>query len=164
MTRIPLARRVSEERFTEVLGRADHDRGLMETNPVAALLVESMAATHPDHADGVRDAGTFVLDLLRANEPATPKITLSVAMHVLSREEFTPLDDMRGYLASLAERDLLLGISAQALLAQPSRLRRRRERAEHEAVVRTLYLLLRMVETQDDTDALARIFELEEAS
>lgn len=154
---------VTEERLSEVLSRRDHAEGLLKTNPVAALILESMATAHPRHADSVRHAGGFLLDLLQGSDGDPTHLSLPVAMQVLSRDEFVPLEEMQAYLGEMASRDLLLGLSAQALLAHPSRRRRRRRRqerkGEREAVTRTLYLLVRMFETQEEVDRLDQTFE-----
>ena len=151
--------RVSEERLTTVLARADHSQGLSETNPVASLIVESIAASHPDHSDAIRDTGRFFLDLVEANEEHATRLTLPVAMHVLARDERLSARAMGEYLAEVAAGDLLLGISIHALLPPTEyRTRSRRAQRERAAVTRILYLLVRMFEAQEESDSLDRAF------
>lgn len=149
---------VSEERFTDVLTtRRPRGDGLSERNPVAALLIEGMAVSHRGHEQAIREAGTFVLDLLGASEPDGCRLTLPVAMQVLSRDEARPAEEMHHYLLQTAQRDLLLGIAVHALVGQsPGRWKRRHAQRRREVVIRTLYLLLRMVETQEHADDLDR--------
>lgn len=154
---------VTDERLSELLARGGPDRRQSETNPVAALIVESMAATHPEHAGRVREAGHFLCDLLWSPDGGTaPALTLSVAMHTFLREEHTTPPEMRAHLARATDRDLLLGLCTHALLSR-SRVRRRSRRTarETEAVLRTLYLVVRMHETQEETDALERALNTE---
>lgn len=155
---------VSEKRFNDVLttrGRA-RGQGLYERNPVAMLILESMAVSHRrhDHERTIRDAGLFLLDLLRVNEPGASQLTLPVAMRVLADDEAKPAEEMHHYLLQTAQRDLLLGIALHALVggstSLSSRWQRRRTQREREVVIRTLYLLLRMVETQEQVDDLER--------
>jgi len=145
--------RVSEERLGAVLTRGDLAVGLAEANPVAGLIVESLAASDPEHSEGVRHAGRFFLDLVRANEPDATKLTLPVAMQTLSREELVSRHEMKEYLARIAAEDLLLGMSLDALLAGDRPVRERR------AVIHVLYLLIRMFEAQEEADRLDREFE-----
>jgi hypothetical protein len=159
--------RITEERLTEVLAGGARDAELDERNPVAALVVESTAAAHaahPEQADEVREAGRTLCELLWPPHEAGPALTLPVAMHTFAREEHTPPAVMRGHLAQTAERDLLLGLSASALLRQPSDHRQKeREAGDSEPVLRTVYLLVRMCETQEETDALERAVNNEES-
>lgn len=151
---------VSKERLTVVLTRAERrPPRAYDHNPVAGLLVESMAVDHDGHAVAVRDAGTFMLDLLRANDPATPQLTLPVAMQVLARDEVTPIDEVCCYLARTARRDVLLGIAVHAIVGESRDRRRVDDKCRREAVLRTLYLLLRMFEAQEEADALDRQLE-----
>lgn len=152
---------VTEERLGEVLVRGEAGTHLSRTSPVAALIVESMAATHPEHTERIREAGHFLCDLLwPPDSDGEPALTLSVAMHTFLREEHTSPAQMRGHLAKTTHRDLLLGLSAHALLSRPRAPRRYgRGARETEAVLRTLYLLLRMHETQEETDALERALD-----
>lgn len=148
---------VSEERLTTVLTRTRRrPPRAYDRNPVAGMLVESMAVSHNGHADAVRDAGTFLLDLLRANDPGTAQLTLPVAMDVLARDEVTPIDEIRYYLAKTARRDVFLGIAVPALVNRSGGRLRTFEEGRREAVLRTLYLLLRMFEAQEEADALDR--------
>lgn len=149
---------VTEERLGKVLTAGPPGMHLSDTNPVAALIVESMAATHPEHADRVRDAGRFLCELLWPSDSELgPMLTLPVAMHTFVREEYTTPAEMRAHLAQTTHRDLLLGLSAHALLTPPRALRRYgRSARETEAVLRTLYVLVRMHETQEETDTLER--------
>ena len=150
--------RVTEERLSAALSRNDHEHRLLESNPVAALIVESMAASHPSCSQEIRQAGNFFLDVIGANERDATRLTLPVAMQVLARDEPTPLAEMRSSLAEIGERDLLLGLSIQALLPRSGLRKRRRSQREREAVVRTLYLLVGMFETQEEIDALEQAF------
>lgn len=150
---------VTEERLGRVLTAGPPGVHLSDTNPVAALIVESMAATHPEHADRVREAGRFLCDLLWPSDSGPGlTLTLPVAMHTFVREEHTTPAQMRSHLAQTTHRDVLLGLSAYALLTPPRRGLRRYGRSgrETEAVLRTLYVLLRMYETQEETDTLER--------
>lgn len=149
---------VTEERLSQVLTAGPPGLHLSDRNPVAALIVESMAATHPEHGDRVRQAGRFLCDLLWPPGPTSgPALTLPVAMHTFVREEHTTPAEMRAHLARTMRRDTLLGLSAHALLTPPQGLRRSgRSARETEAVLRTLYVLMRMYETQEETDALER--------
>lgn len=149
---------VTEERLSQVLTTGSPGLHLADTNPVAALIVESMAATHAEHGDRVRDAGRFLCDLLWPPDPeAGPTLTLPVAMHTFVREEYTTLPEMRAHLARTTDRDVLLGLSTHALLTPPRGLRRYGRSARGtEAVLRTLYVLIRMYEAQEETNALER--------
>lgn len=146
--------RVTEHRLTQALVCEEPGRHLSETNPVAAMIVESSAATHPEHAERIRTAGRFLCDLLRPGDGDAAALTLPVAMHTFVQEEHATPAQMRRHLAQTTDRDLLLGLAAHALLAQ-SRQRDRREAAEEdEAVLRTVYLLVRMHEVQEEIDTL----------
>lgn len=151
--------RVSEERLTAVLTRVDLARGLTEKNPVAGLIVESIAASDPDHSDAIRHAGRFFLDLVRANEADGTTLTLPIAMQVLSREGTVSPPEMRTYLAGMSAEDLLLGIAINALLPNRTGISRKRLNRERDAVVRILYLLIEMFEAQEEADRLDREFE-----
>lgn len=144
---------VTEERLSLVLARRDHTRGL-DRNPVALLVLESMAASRAGHSGPIRKAGLFLLDLIGANEPDATVLTLPVAMQILRSEESIPAEAMRARLLEAGGRDLLLGLSLQALLGEPALRRKQHERRD--PVVRTLYLLIRMFEAQEETDALER--------
>lgn len=149
--------RVTEHRLTDALVRGDPGRRLEETDPVAAMIVESTAAGEPEHADRIRAAGRFLCDLLRPEHGGTAALTLSVAMHTFVREEHTSPAQMRTHLAQTVHRDLLLGLSAFALVAPPLRRGHRASSTEdNEPVLRTVYLLLRMHEIQEETNALER--------
>ncbi|HVM00972.1 MAG TPA: hypothetical protein VM324_16905 [Egibacteraceae bacterium] len=149
---------VSEERLRVVVTRERRTPPrLYERNPVAGLIVESMAKASDRHEHAVRDAGAFLLDLLRANEPEAPCLSLPVAMRVLARDEARPMDDVCCYLSRTARQDVLLGIAVHALVGGCVGPRRRRQEhtdARREAVIRTLYLLLRMFEAQQQVDDL----------
>lgn len=148
---------VSHERLTAVLTRAERrPPRAYDHNPVAGLLVESMAVGHDGHAEAVRDAGTFILDLLRANDPGTAQLTLPVAMQVLSRDEAKPVDEMCCYLARTARKDVILGIAVHALVGDSRDRHQTHIKHKREAVLRTIFLLLRMFEAQEEADALDR--------
>lgn len=148
---------VSDERLTAVLTRGKRrPPRAYDHNPVAGLLVESMAVSHDGHGDAVRDAGTFILDLLRANDPGTPQLTLPVAMQILARDEVRPIDEVCCYLARTARKDVLLGIAVHALVGGSRDRLRTPDKRRREAVLRTLFLLLRMFEAQEEADALDR--------
>lgn len=152
--------RVTEDRLTEVLVRQEPGRHLAETNPVAEMLVESTAATYPLHAERIRHAGRFFCELLCPGDGGAATLTLPVVSHTFVREEHTTEAQMRAHLARITHRDLLLGLAAHAVL-RPSRPGRGRDRlgrdpGECEAVLRTVYLLVRMHEIQEETDALER--------
>lgn len=148
--------RISDERLTAVLTRAERrPPHAYDHNPVAGLLVEGMALSQDGHADAVRDAGTFLLDLLRANEPGTAQLTLSIAMQVLACDEAKPVDEIFCYLARAGRKDVLLGIAVHALVGG-GRDRRAQEQGEREAILRALFLLLRMFEAQEEADRLDR--------
>lgn len=148
--------RITEDRLTEVLVGDEPRHRPADANPVAAMIVESTAATYPQHAARIRRAGRFLCELLRPADSDTPTLTLPVAMHTFVREEHTSTQQMRAYLARTTHRDPLLGLSAHALLAQPRRRACERRTGENEAVLRTVYLLVRMHEIQEETDALER--------
>lgn len=151
--------RVSEERLTTVLTRSDTSSHTLETNPVGGLIVESIAAACPDHATAVRRVGEVFLDLVRTNDEDAIRLSLPVVTQVLSQEEMLPVTDMRVYLAEVAARDyLFLGLCIHALLPQ-SEVTSQGSAAERDAVVRVLYLLVRMFETQEEADALDADFE-----
>lgn len=145
--------RVSEERLSAVLTRADLAAGLTEANPVAALIVESLAASDAEHSEAIRHAGRFFLDLVRANEEDATTLTLPIAMQTLTGTQSVSQQEMRAYLGAIAARDLLLGMSLGALL--PCRHASR----ETAGVVHILYLLVRMFEAQEEADRLDREFE-----
>lgn len=151
---------VTEERLTAAVTRVErlHPRQY-ERNPVAGLIVESMAVSHREHEQGVRDAGAFLLDLLCADDPDTPCLTLPVAMQVLARDEAKPSDEMRCHLADMVRRDVLLGIAVHALVGRSADRWADADgevEAGRQAVLRTLFLLLRMFEAQEEADALDR--------
>lgn len=150
---------VNEQQLSAVVTRprANSVR-LYERDPVAGLIVESLAASAPEHERSIRDAGTFLLDLLRVNEPDGTRLTLPVAIRVLTRDEGRPMGDVCTHLAQVARRDLLLGIAVQALAGGAAR--HGSERRHHrEAVTRALYLLIRMFEVQEEVDALHRKYD-----
>lgn len=155
--------RISEERLSEVLVGGGPRSDFFHGNPVAALVVESAAAGHPGQAEEVREAGRMLCELLWPPDGGGLTLTLPVAMHTFLREEDTPPETMRAHLAQTAERDLLLSLAATALLRQPATGRRRGQRdGDRHAVLRTVYLLVRMCETQEETDALERAVNDEE--
>lgn len=156
---------VTDERLTAVLTRSgDRNAQLRKASPVAALVLETMAAAHPGDADSIRDAGLWLLDLLGGTDEGGLPLRPAVAMQVLTREELTSSEEMRSYLDKVASRDLLLGISTSALLSKPSfgRRRRRARRSEdtQQAALRTVYLLVRMIEAQEEVDALHEAFDI----
>lgn len=153
--------RVTEAHLAEMLARPETARDLARDDPVAALLVESIATTEPDHAEQVREAGWSLCALVRSTEGARVRLNPSVAMHTLVREQSTSPAHMWSHLAATAERDVLLGLSAQALL-RGGRARARRSPAEHQAVLRTLFLLVRTFEAQEETDALEQVWHAEQ--
>jgi hypothetical protein len=148
---------ITDDRLSELLVRREPGSDLADRNPVAALVVESAAATHPERAEEIREAGRFLCELLWPPDDEAPTLTLPVAMHTFVREEHTPPEEMRRHLVRTTDSDLLLGLSASALLRQP-RVHRRGRRMPHgdAAVLRTLYLLVRMHETQAEITALER--------
>lgn len=151
---------ITESRLSELLAGREPVSDPADRNPVAALVVESAASTHPERAEEIREAGRFLCELLWPPDAETPALTLTVAMHTFVRDEHTPPDEMRRHLVRTTDSDPLLGLSASALLRQPRvhRLGRRMPRGDA-AVLRTLYLLVRMHETQQETDALERALE-----
>lgn len=148
--------RVTEGRLAAALTRQrPAQRADAPTDPAAALLVEAMAEAYPQHSQEVREAGQFLCALVDSAEDHSDRLTPSVAMHTFVRDEATPPERMWAHLAATAQRDVLLGLSAQALLRgvrQPSQ----RTPAEHQAVLHTLFLLVRAFEVQEETDALER--------
>lgn len=152
--------RVTEHRLTEALVRERPGRRLADTNPIAAMIVESSAATHPEQAERIRTAGRFLCDLLRPGDGDATALTLPVAMHTFVREEHTTPAQMRRHLAQTTARDLLLGVAAHALLAQPRPRDRREAGEESEPVLRTVYLLVRMHEVQEEIDTLEHALDV----
>lgn len=152
--------RVTAAHLAETLARPEAARALAHDDPVAALLVESIATTEPDHAEQVREAGWSLCALVCSTEGTRVRLNPSVAMHTLVREQPTSPDRMWAHLAATAERDVLLGLSAQALL-RGGRARAPRSPAEHRAVLRTLFLLVRTFEVQEETDALEQAWHAE---
>lgn len=144
---------VTDDRLTEALVRGQPGSHLAETNPVAALIVESTATTYPQHAGRIRSAGRFLCDLLHPPGTGAPTLTLPVAMHTFVREEHTSAQQMRAHLGRTTHWDLLLGLSACALLACPRR-HGRPAAGEADAVLRMVYLLVRMHEIQEETNEL----------
>lgn len=153
--------RVTEAHLAEMLAGTEPARDLARDDPVAALLVESLATTEPEHAEHVREAGRSLCALVRSTEGARVQLNPSLAMHTLVREQLTSPDRMWSHLAATAERDVLLGLSAQALL-RGGQARTRRSPAEHQAVLRTLFLLVRAFEAQEETDALEQAWQAEQ--
>lgn len=147
---------ISEERLSVVLTRPQrrHPRQY-ERNPVAGLIVESMAVSYREHEHAVREAGAFLLDLFRANDPDTPCLTLPVAMQVLQRDEARPVAQVCTHLAEAARRDVLLGIAVNALVSRSVDGDGAAD-GRRDAVLRTLYLLVRMFQAQEEADALDR--------
>ena len=157
---------VSEERLTVV---ATHDARrnapqVSARNPVARLMVASLARTHREHERSIRDASAFLLDLLSANEPEGPRLTLSVGMRVLTREETTPIEDVHRYLARATYRDVLLGIAVHGLISRSLGVIGSPVAGRREAVTRALFLLLRMFEAQAEVDDLHRHFAIDARS
>lgn len=154
---------VSEERLTAV---ATHDARrspprVSARNPVAGLMVASLARTHREHERPIRDASAFLLDLLSANEPEGPRLTLSVGMRVLTRDEATPIEAVHRYLARATYSDVLLGIAVHGLVSRSLGVAGPPAAGRREAVTRTLFLLLRMFEAQEEVDELHRHFALD---
>jgi hypothetical protein len=149
---------LSETRLGDVLNHEDRAAQVADGSPVAALVVESLAAIHPEHAEAVRDAAWFLCALLDSHDQnGTAALRAPIATHTFSAERHTSAETMQRHLAQLPERDLLLGVAAQALLRRPvDEPTRQRSQAEHDAVRHALYLLLRMFETQEDSEALER--------
>lgn len=146
--------RVTEEQLAEALVRQGPANQPAEpVDPVAALLVEAMATTYPQHREAVREAAHFLCALVGSGEGQGPRLDPSVAMHAFVRHEHTPPEHMWSHLAATAERDVLLGLSAQAVLRGVHQ-QDRRSPAEHRAILHTLFLLLRAFEAQEETDAL----------
>lgn len=153
--------RIGDTRLSKLLC----DGPSRQRNPVAALVVESAAASHPEHADAVRDAGNFLCELLWPAGEEGPGLTLPVVAHTFVREQHTPAETMRAHLARVAQQDLLLSLSATALLRRPADRRHPgHTTAEAEPVLRTVYLLVRMAEAQEEVDALERAVWDEQAA
>lgn len=153
--------RVTDAHLAEMLARPEAARDLAHDDPVAALLVESSVTTEPEHAEQVREVGWSLCALIRSAEGARVRLSPSVAMHTVVRDQPTAPTHMWSHLAATAERDVLLGLSAQALL-RGGRARARRSPAEHQAVLRTLFLLVRTFEAQEETDALEQAWHAEQ--
>lgn len=153
---------VSEERLTAVAahGARRNRPQVSARNPVASLVVESLARTHREHERAIREASACLLDLLSENEPESPRLTLSVAMRVLTRDEATPIEAVHRYLARATHRDVLLGIAVHGLISRSLGVADCQAAGRREAVTRTLFLLLRMVEAQEEVDDLHRHFAL----
>lgn len=154
---------VSEERLTAV---AMHDARrsapqVSARNPVASLMVSSLARTHRAHERPIREASAFLLELLSANEPEGPRLTLSVGMRVLTRDEATPIEVVHRYLARATYRDVLLGIAVHGLISRSVGVIDSPVAGRREAVTRTLFLLLRMFEAQEEVDDLHRHFAID---
>lgn len=155
--------RISEERLSDALGRTTRGVPLGDAHPVAAMLVESIAMAEPEHADDVRSAGRFLCELLWPGDGREgPALTLPVATHTYVREENTTPEEMRAHLGQTTGSDLLLGLATQALLRPPLGERAACGAGQRDAVLRVVYLLVRMYENQESTDALERAFEAEE--
>lgn len=146
--------RISEERLDRVLARREHHRGLNDHNPVAGLVLEGMAEVRPEYAEEIRYAGAFLLDLLGANDGGAPRLSLPIAMQVLSAEETKPPERMGAELTQIAGEDVLLRLAIDALTRYSDVKERVRDPDESRAVVLILYLLLRMVDAQAEADAL----------
>lgn len=153
--------RVTEAHLAEMLAGSEPARDLASDDPVAALLVESLATTESEHAEQVREAGRSLCALVRSTEGARVQLNVSLALHTLVREQLTPPERMWSHLAATAERDVLLGLSAQALL-RGGQARARRSPAEHQAVLRTLFLLVRAFEAQEEADTLEQAWHAEQ--
>lgn len=149
--------RVTEERLSEMLARTEHVKTLSRANPVAVLIVEALAASEPEHRQTIREVGACLLGLLGSSGDTGPALSYPVALQVLMTHDRTEPGDMRAHLARLVGDDLLLGVSAQALLSRPVLRRRRtprRSRAEQDAALKVVYLLVRMFQAQEEVDEL----------
>lgn len=147
--------RVTDAQLADVLARDGSASRFTHHDPAATFLVESMAATYPEHGAQVREVGQFLCGLVSSGEADGLELNPSLAMHTLLREEHTPPERMWSHLAATAQRDLLLGLSAQALLRGAGTQRHgKRSPAENHAVLHTLYVLVRAFEGQEETNAL----------
>lgn len=127
-------------------------------NPVACLVVERVAQDAAPHAQAVREAGALLLDLLRTDAPAGPRLTVPVAMGVLVRNATRPVGDAHAHLAHVMARDPLLTIGVYGIASRT--LTRAADPARSDAVLRALSLLVRMVEAQAEVDDLHAHFAL----
>lgn len=148
--------KLTDQRLGEVLARSDHVRQLPEVNPVLWLFIGELARTWPRYSDEVRDAGAFLADLIRANEPGVARVGVPTATRVLAEIETDRGRSAYTYLAAITHDDLLLRLSVDALLAYSDRSRRRRSKPERDAVAVTLYVLLKMVREETEVEQLER--------
>lgn len=151
--------RVTEEQLAEVLAQNEPARNSGgPADPVAALLVEAMATIYPAHCEEVREVGHFLCALIGSAEGHGAGLDASVAMHAFVRDEHVPPDRMWSHLAATAERNVLLGLSAQAVLRGVRRQGPRSE-TEHRAILHTLFLLIRAFEAHEETAALEQALQ-----
>lgn len=151
--------RVSEERLTTVLTQSAPPFDLARYDPVAALVLESMAAARTLHSDEIRHAGSFLLAVLGAAEPDATRLSIPIAMQVLAREEGVSPARARAFLGEAGDGDPLLRLSIDALTWRSITSGRRRRPDEVEAVAQVIYLLLRMFGSQEEADALDEALE-----
>ncbi|MDQ5874869.1 MAG: hypothetical protein M3526_05750, partial [Actinomycetota bacterium] len=104
--------------------------------------------------------GDFFLSLVRANDENAIQLTSPVATQVLASDEGLSPTMMRYHLAEVAARDVLLSLSIHALLPPIYINRGSHLQSEQDAVVRVLYLLVRMLQAQEEADDLNRALDI----
>jgi len=152
--------RVTEERLTMLLTHAGAADESHDENPVGALVVDSIAAADPSHSKAIKATGDFFLSLVRANDENAIQLTSPVATQVLASDEGLSPTMMRYHLAEVAARDVLLSLSIHALLPPIYINRGSHLQSEQDAVVRVLYLLVRMLQAQEEADDLNRALDI----
>ncbi len=142
---------VSEDGMDRIAGGELGD-ALPMANP---LIPEALAdlGRAVSFTEEVRHAGALLAAALGADLGHAPRVGLSVAARALDQTLSLSGPALRERLWDLAWRDVLLGIACEGLAGSGPDGRPRSE-PEREAVERGLYLVLRMVQGQEEVAGL----------
>ncbi len=142
---------VNEERLGQ-LSRQAGDGGLRVGNPLVLEALEEILQGSPSAREG-RGAGRILAMLLELDRPHAPRIRLPVAAQGLHEAAALSPQALRHRIGELALGDTLLGMACQAIAGhrEDGTPRSEPERAE---VERALYLVTRLVQMQEEVDAL----------
>lgn len=151
-----MATLVSDERLGRAMREPRPLAGFQVHDPVAAVVVEELAAAAGPCAAALRAVGATFLDVIGAGEPRGPTLGLRTAIAVLAATERTS-GDVAAELQRLTDGDPLLRMTVAALVRHRPGGEGLRPAGEARAVAELLCKLISMFRAESEGAALAAV-------
>ncbi len=151
-----MATLVSDERLGRAVRAPRPLAGFHAHSPVAAVVVEELAAAAGPSAPALRAAGAIFLDAIGAGEARGTTLGLRTAIAVLAATERLA-DDVTAELQRLTDGDPLLRMTVAALVRHRPDGAGLRPDAEARAVAELLCKLISMFRAESEGAALAAV-------